>query len=160
MGRAFEVTKLEHMNARPPRASTTHVTFDLGGLAYQDIPKALIDVQGLRIRIPCDHVASVVSNLSALPERCFANGAPFYKLHGFYRALVLSPEQREIALTDLRKQLPVAEQHAQAFYAERDVPSVALRKANANVRGVDVDKVPNLGANLQDRFLVKERGQA
>lgn len=159
-GRTFEITKLEHLNARPPKPSTVHVFFDLGGLMYTNAPREIVDVQGLRLRIPSDNVASMISNLDALPERRFANGAAYYKLHGFMRAIVLTPTQRDLFLAELRKRLPDAEQRATAFYAERDVPSVMLRKANAKAHGKQLDEIPNLGANLQDRFQVKERGQA
>jgi hypothetical protein len=159
-GRTFEITKLEHMNARPSRPSTVHVFFDLGGLMYTNGPREIVEVQGLRLRIPSDNIASMISDLNALPERRFANGLPYYKLHGFMRALVLSPAQREVLLVGLRKRLPEAEASAQAFYAEHEVPSVMLRKANARVHGVDLEKVPNLGANRQDRFQPKKRGLA
>lgn len=159
-GRAFEITKLEHLNARPPKASTVHVFFDLGGLMYTNAPREIVDVQGLRLRIPSDNVASMITILTELPERRFANGASYFKLHGYARAIVLTPTQREVFLADLRKRLPDAEARATAFYAERDVPSVMLRKANAKAHGVPLDEVPNLGANMQDRFQVKSRGQA
>lgn len=120
---------------------------------------------GLTLGIPSEDIAAMLCQLEDVKMRgsLFSSDPAqqaYYKLHGFMRAIVLTPEYRNSLLEQLRAVLPAAEARATAFYAEHRLPSEVLREAAAKVNNIPLDKVPNLGANKQDRFKSRVRGRS
>lgn len=128
------------------------VHIDMPGMIAMTRPIEVFEMGGLRINIPSEDVAAFLIDVDKLKVRHGADGSDYYKLHGFMRALVLSPSQRTMFRALLVGRVPTAERRASEFYAVNMLPSEVLRQAAAASSGRPVDEIPNLGANRQDRF--------
>lgn len=72
------------------------ISFDLPGPIIIGAPQRTFKVDLLKIEIPCDDVPVIYSKLCDLPARHFYDGSEYYKLHGFLRCLVMTPQQKEM----------------------------------------------------------------
>jgi hypothetical protein len=139
---------------------TDCVTFDMPGMIVGARPWESFDFFGLTLEIPCEDVATFITQLRGLELRRFARSVAYYKLHGLHRCMVLTPPQRDALQSMLMKRVMLAEQRAHAFYAGQQPVSEILREANAKATGRSVDEVPDLGGHKNDRFHGKTRGEA
>ena len=81
---------------------------DLPGIVMADRPWEVLEVCGLRLSIPSQDFEHFMAKLETAPERRFANGAKYHKIHGWLQCVVFTPEQRETALRAMNKMLPEA----------------------------------------------------
>lgn len=142
----------------------------------EDLPELFIDQPGmicttrpvekfnffdLALEIPSEDVSTFVLQLEELKPRVIGD-VTYYKLHCWMRAFCLSEHEYGNLLVLLRNRLPEAERRASEFYAVNKLPSQVLREAAAASTGQPLEKIPNLGANKQDRFGLggKPKGQA
>lgn len=82
---------------------------DLPGMMIADRPiEHVCDLDGLSIECPSTLVADFITILSELKVR----SGGYVKLHGFYFAMVLSPEQRDSLVASLKSIADMAEKNA------------------------------------------------
>jgi hypothetical protein len=96
------------------------LTIDFGGMAYKEMPRLTVDAgEDCLVDIPADHVDQAILELARLEERTFPSGRKYYKLHGFWAALVMSSEQY-VAIRDRLIELQgVAGSQVDQFYRQR-----------------------------------------
>lgn len=136
---------------------TTSCFIDEPGMVAMDRPTTVFVIDGLSITIPCEDVATMAAKLERAKPRTFetgglAEGLSYYKLHGFCKCIVLTPDQRYLLLEQLHARVAECELQASAFYATRKTPGEALREANASALGIPVEDVPDIGGHKHDRF--------
>lgn len=132
--------------------SCKKLTFDMPGMVHMKRPWEKFQFMGVQIEIPCEDVATFIVELEELQERYFNDKVPYYKLHGFYRAIVFTPAQRTAFLDMLKARVIEAEERASLFYADKKPASEVLREAAALSTGKPVEEIPNLGGNKNARF--------
>lgn len=71
-----------------------------------------LEVDGLTVHVPSEHVEHFLHKLENLGVRTEI-GQPYYKLHSWLMCVCLTPEQRDILLSELRRVLPEANALAQ-----------------------------------------------
>jgi len=86
-----------------------------GGPCLVDRPLEDFTVDGNILRVPCDNVGGLLNRLEENPLRIFEDGSKYYKIHGPYWCLVLTPEERDSLLNQCRKIVESAEERANAF---------------------------------------------
>lgn len=137
---------------------TVSCAIDYPGMICVDRPWSTFKIDGLTIEIPCEDVASFYSQLKDLPPREFKEGKgmgvgmTYFKLKGFCKCLVLTPDIRVELLEALAAGMSEAEAKATAFWADRKAPSDILREAAAASSGLPLEKIPDLGGHKVDRF--------
>lgn len=114
------------------------ISFDLPGMVAVDRPLCSVRIGDLRIEIPSEDVVTILRHLRALSVRKRPGGRPYYKLHGFRRSLVLTPEQYVVMVAALERRAPREEARAAAFYATRKTPNEALHEIHAKLHGPEV----------------------
>jgi hypothetical protein len=77
------------------------VTFDLPGMIWTQRQKMTVRVDGLSLFVPCHDWGVILARLRKSESRIFASGETYYKLHGYCRCVVMTPEQRESFLRAL-----------------------------------------------------------
>lgn len=97
----------------------TEWAFDMGGSVNMNEPEITINVDGLKIFVRCCIVSDVIREIAALPPRYFADGCgPYFKTKFWLHATILSPEQRDSVLTQLRTLERDTNQRSVAFHRE------------------------------------------
>lgn len=139
--------------------STKTFNIDMPGMICIDRPWETFMFRGLTLKIPSEDILMFMVNLEALQVRQL-NNKSYYKLHGFLRCLVLTATQRDGLLRLLKLRCATAEQKAAEFWATRKTPSEVLREMAAKTTGQPLEKIPNLGGNKNDRFILKNKGNA
>lgn len=135
------------------------LVIDQPGMICTTRPIEKFDFFGLELGIPSEDVGSFVLQLQDIKPRTVGD-VTFYKMHGYLSILALSVDEYASLLSLLRNRLPEAERHASEFYAVRKLPSEVLREAAAASTGQPLEKIPNLGANKNDRFKLKPGAKA
>lgn len=130
---------------------------DMPGLSAVDRPIEKFTLDGVTVEIPSEDIGALAEQLNALKVRKFDDGRSYFKMHGRYRAWVLTPVQHHELLTKLCMILPNAETRAKAFYVRRKPLSEVLREANAKANDVPVSEIPDCGGHKNDRFHKKDR---
>jgi len=143
------------------------MSIDQPGMVVMTRPWMTFHIDGLDIEIPCEDVLSFLSQLNEAKPREFGHekagafkGLTYYKLHGFHRCIVLTPDLKMMLTEALEAGLAEAEAQATAFYADRKLPSEILREANAAALGKPIEEIPDCGAHKQDRFRLTKKGEA
>ena len=150
---------------------TIHCAIDQPGMCYTDRPWMTFQIDGLAVEMPCEDVFDFVQQLKKLPKRTWKHGesqfvgADYYKVHGFHRCLVLTPDLHAQLLAELEAGLQEAEARATAFLADKKPAWQVLQEANAIAAGKDKDAYKNVdfGGHKNDRIhdkLKKPKGQA
>jgi hypothetical protein len=85
----------------------SELSFDLPGMMMLSREYRKVEVDGLTIEIPCTDWEIIYDTLLSSKERTDA-ALPYYKIHGFYRCLCLTPAQRDEMLWKMLKLLPEA----------------------------------------------------
>jgi len=85
---------------------------DLPGMRLVDEALWTCSVTGLVI--PALDVAIMCDKLTEAPERTFADGTPYHKLHGWRHCVVLTPEQRGLVLANMRADATVIDAQVRA----------------------------------------------
>jgi hypothetical protein len=79
--------------------------FELGGGSIITTwPKTTIEDLGFRLVLWQHEVASLRLRTEGYVRRRFKGGVAFYKIHGYERCLVLTPEQHDVFLAALRRE--------------------------------------------------------
>lgn len=136
---------------------------DLGGMVHIDEPDVTIKIDNLPLEFRCTQARDVLQQAQRAPERTFASGRPYHKLHGSWHCLVLTPRHHRMLLLALEKAVPEAEAEGLAFYADRRSPIEVLRDANAKARGIApeaIGPVSAFGRSSADRFASAKRGES
>lgn len=140
---------------------------DMPGMVCTTRPWMTFHIDGLDIEIPCEDVASFLLQLNSLKPREFTHekagafkGLSYYKLHGFCKCIVLTPDLKVMLTEALEAGVAEAEAQATAFWADKKLPSEILREANAAANNIPLDEVPDCGAHKQDRFRLTKKGEA
>jgi hypothetical protein len=139
---------------------TTTCGIDMPGMVAMNRPWMTFQIDGLSIDIPCEDVLEFIEQLKAAPMRTWTKGtteyvgSSYYKLHGFHKCIVLTPDLRAELLTQLESNLEEAEAQSKAFWADRKLPSQVLQEANAKAHGLEIDAYKNVdfGGHKHDRF--------
>lgn len=97
----------------------TEWQYDQGGMWVIGQPVDQFALDGLIVRVPCDHAASALGTWKRTRLRWFANGTPYYKLHGFRLVLVLTPAMFHALGAELEARVASAHDRAEAFFRER-----------------------------------------
>lgn len=92
------------------------VDFDLGGIAIASRPTIDMDVDGVRLKIPCQDVTALIGQIHLARPRPLPSGAAYVKIHGFHKALVLTPMQALQVQTHLLSLEKAANEDHDAFY--------------------------------------------
>lgn len=125
---------------------------DMPGMVNRDRPREKFRFFGLDFEVPCEDVASFIEQTGGLEERLFGK-RPYYKVHGFMCALVLTPVQFRSFRSILRERLQVAERRAYEFWHKRETPGEILQEV--------FNTSEDLGGHKVDRFAhPKNRGSA
>lgn len=103
---------------------------DLPGMIMIDRHMRSLTIEGLEISIPSEDWANFLNMLHLLPERKFQSGEAYYKLHGYLRCLVLSPEHRQQMIAAMVGQLEDAEKEA-----EEDLQRFTAKLEEVNQQG-------------------------
>jgi hypothetical protein len=90
---------------------------DQGGACIVSAPSVRIEDLGFRFETWCDELSSFKIRLERMPERSFAGGLRYYKMHGAFSAIVLTPEQRTILLAAMEREEPMANKRHDEFMA-------------------------------------------
>lgn len=157
----FVISDLENRGAglrSSEEISGKEVAFDMPGMVCVDRPWENFSFMDVRLTIPSEDVASFMLDLERLPLRDFSQGditIPYYKLHGFCKCIVLTPEQRSELINLLRARVAKAERAAEEFYAVTKAPSEVLREVAAKVNSQPLEEIPDLGGHKVDRFRPK-----
>ena len=93
---------------------------DRRGMAIQGRPFVDFLLDGIEIHFAADCVGHFLRELAAAPQRTFADGTLYVKLHSGWNCLVLAPAQREQLVGLMKTALPFANGAAEAFYAGID----------------------------------------
>lgn len=124
---------------------TTSVAIDNPGMVALDRPWMSMRVDGLTLDIPCEDLGVFYERLKKAPERVWKEGtsmfvgASYYKLHGWNRCIVLTPDIRMELLTTMKEKLAEAEDEADRFWSGRKTPGEVLAEANA--RPFDIEEI-------------------
>ena len=110
------------------------LSFDLPGMCSMNREYRQVEVDGLTIEIPCTDWEYIYDKLLARKERDDAN-LPYYKLHGFNRCIVLTPDQRDEMLKQMLAQMVEVN-------AQREIENRAWNEAMANMPGAVVADGP------------------
>lgn len=135
-------------------------TIDMPGMVAVKRPWEDFEFDGLELSIPCEDVDTFVVYIGEDLKERGGEGGRYYKIHGWHRCLVVTPEQRGRLLAVLRDRLPTADRRAREFYATMKPMSQVLREANAAANNVPVEQIPDCGGHKNDRFHPKKRGQS
>lgn len=159
-----------HPDEEPAKVESSPINsmgIDQPGMVAMDRPWMTFKIDGLDIEIPCEDVASFILQLDALKPREFVHGnlgafkgLTYYKLHGFCKCIVLTPDLKVMLTEALQADVAEAEAQATAFWADKKLPSEVLREANAEALNVPVEEIPDCGAHKQDRFRLPKKGEA
>lgn len=147
---------------------TTNVAIDMPGMIAVDRPWMDFELDGLTVEMPCEDVLAFWSELKNLRSREFTHGTgmgvgmTYYKLHGLYKCIVLTPDLRFQLLEALADKTAQAEMEATAFWAGRKLPAQVLREAAALTSGKEIDQIGDMGGHKQDRFhtVIGKKGDA
>ena len=90
------------------------VFFDLPGICLAERSMRHLTVDGMTMHVPSQDLDSVLYDLRLLQPRTFADGTPYYKLHGWRFCVVFTPEEREAMLTAMEAQREEANREADA----------------------------------------------
>lgn len=104
----------------------TSAYIDEPGISITNMPTMDFKVDGLTIEMPVHDVGVMRSQLRNARRRTFSEhgkglgaGMDYYKLHGFCRCLVLTPDIRSILLEQMDARVDEAEAIADAFMEAR-----------------------------------------
>ena len=86
---------------------------DHGGPMWLGRSYHAVEIDGLRLEVPVAELARFLQELRGLEERG-VNDQPYYKLHGWFHCIVLTPAQRDVLLAAWEAALPAVEVQAQA----------------------------------------------
>ena len=96
-------------------APVTEVSFDMPGMCLQSRPVAVFPFQGLTVHIPCEDISAFHGQVRAAAVRG-DDRRPYYKIHAFHRAWVLTPHQRLLLERKLKSLEPAAIAKAEAHF--------------------------------------------
>ena len=113
--KAYGVENARSLGGNPK--DITSWSFDMGGMMAVNRPYEHVDIDGLNVDVPCEHLSLVLSRLQRLDLRRFDDGARYYKLHHWNSATVMSPAQYRRVHYDLSTLVPIAEARAESFDA-------------------------------------------
>jgi hypothetical protein len=85
-----------------------HILVDVPGMILMNRAIRSVEVDGLTIKVPATDWMYVMSSLSLLRKRFFADGTEYYKLHQDTYVLVLTPDQRKSLLLAMEAQMKEA----------------------------------------------------
>lgn len=146
----------EEIGPYPAKERCIRAHLDRGGPMFADRPKEKIYFNGLRLEMASEEVAYFLTELRARELRTFAPmprgkiGRRYYKLHGQWCCLVMTPSQKVRLEALLAARLQAAEDRARVFYAERGTMGEVFKDKKVLA---DVDLHPS------NRFAAK-RGEA
>lgn len=106
-----------------------------------------IKIDSLEIIFPTLQFQMFLEHLEGLPERTFKSGKKFYKLHGFFACVVLTPEQRDLLVRSMREMLPAVEKLAAAEWKSTQEKAEELRTKIVEMyadRGDILEKVDDM----------------
>lgn len=86
---------------------------DLPGMCMVDRPYEEIKIDTFKLSIPSQDFTHFVRALFEAPERMFADGEKYYKIHGWMHCIVFTPEQRDMVLKAMEEMLPEAARKAE-----------------------------------------------
>ena len=95
---------------------------DMPGIVRTDPPFEEFEFDGCKVSIPSEDVTSFLIRLRHLPLRQFKNGKQYVKLHGFMRAAVFSPAQRD-AFRDRLEQVALQADRRTRDFDEQTLPA-------------------------------------
>lgn len=131
---------------------------DQPGPCYLTRPWEPFQMDDIIVEIPSEDVAAFISALEELPERIFADGSKYFKLHGFCFCIVFTETQKKQFSQLLKAGLLKAEERATVFYADKKPHSQVLREAAAKANKIPIEEVGDLGGHKIDRFKIKSSG--
>lgn len=103
---------------------------DMGGPWLQGAPVEVFTLDDLWVHVPSGHVDIVLRGCAKAPQRTFTDGSPYYKVHGRYTCLVLTPDQHARFAALLAERAEVA--------WARDVAHFEQWKASADARNREI----------------------
>ncbi len=108
---------------------------DLGGSCLIGQPEEVIHgLWGLqKFDIWSDHVGTALAEWTSAKLRTFATGEPYYKFHGRWHALVLTPDQADELIFWLMRIYPSAERRANAHVENWKREMAAKRAAESGL---------------------------
>jgi hypothetical protein len=105
----LDTVDLTSRGARPEIKSVTSGFFDLPKCFVSEKRKVFsVDLEGLRLEMPCAQWAEIYGTLSDLEEQRFSDGSPYYELYGMFKCVVLTPAQRNSMLAQMKPRLDEA----------------------------------------------------
>lgn len=109
----------------------THYRFDEGGPVALNQPYHEMRLEsGLVVSFACIDAYNFLRVLQRLPERMFDEGRRYYKVHGAYACLVLTPDERDEILQKLDSCKDEAYQRWRTFRETWIGADAADRKVN------------------------------
>lgn len=91
---------------------------DLGGMLMLGRSVQKVHVDGFELRVPSQDFSVIHDELLHSPLRMTVDGLPYYKIHGAYCCVVLTPEQRQRVIEEWDRIAPEAEAQAEADQQE------------------------------------------
>lgn len=78
------------------------LSLDYGGAIITTAPREKVQLDGLRVSIWCDEVGLMAADMRRLePRHVVGRINPYFKFHGAYNCLVLTPQLREEMISKL-----------------------------------------------------------
>ncbi len=116
----------------PNPKDITEWSIDIGGACHADRPSEMFQIGGMPLAIPCEDVAPLLAEIRRCERREFTGmrsispatgnatgyARPYYKLHGWNQAIVLTPSQYNGLRAQMLSRAPAAHARGRAFYEE------------------------------------------
>jgi hypothetical protein len=120
-----------HPATHPNPKIITEAYLDIGGPAYAHRPIEVFFVDGLELCLASAEIPLFMETWLTLPRRkTRMTSSGYYKLHGMFVALVLTPAHYQALMAHIQERMPFAKQRADEFDAQH--PPVADVIAEAN----------------------------
>jgi hypothetical protein len=105
----LDTADLISQGIRPETRSVTRGFFDLPECFVSEKRKVFsVDLEGLRLEMPCAQWAEIYGTLSDLEEQRFSNGTLYYEFYGMFKCVVLTPAQSNSMLAQMKPRLDEA----------------------------------------------------
>lgn len=120
-----------HSAIHPNPKIITEAYLDLGGPAYAHRPVEVFFVDGLELSLASAEIPLLMETWLTLPRRMTrSTSSGFYKLHGAFVALVLTPAHYQTLMPLIQERMPLARERADAFDAQNAPISGVIAEAN------------------------------
>jgi hypothetical protein len=86
-----------------------------GGMCFVEMPKEVFNINGNVLEVPSNNVGALCGILESYQERTFKDGSKYYKIHGPYWCLVLTPEEKNLLQQQCNAICEQAEERASEF---------------------------------------------